>query len=144
MVECFALLGHVLARNGRLWGFKLSVLAKPSLEAVQFNFTTKLLFKTNMKWAWLLSWVRFDTYPGGMLKHGIDSRFRVIFPQKVYIISGFRERLVYRGRGYLFWPYTKNLNTTCALWHRSILTIKTVSFTCLKLYIHFHVLSIVH
>ena len=82
MVECFALLGHVLARNGRSWGFKLSVLAKPSLEAVQFNFTTKLLFKRNMKWAWLLSWVRFDTYPGGMLKHGIDSRSRVIFSSK--------------------------------------------------------------
>ena len=33
--------------------------------------------------------MRFDTYPGGMLKHGIDSSSRVIFPQKVYIIPGF-------------------------------------------------------
>ena len=100
----------LVPRVGAKWalcGFKWSVFAKPSLEAVQLNFTTKFLFKRNMIRAWVLLWIRFDTYPGDMLKHGIDSRSRVIFPHKVYI----RERLVYRGRGYLFWPY-KNLTVT--------------------------------
>ena len=38
-----------------------------------------------------LLWLRFDTYPRGMRKHGIDSRSRACFPKKVYIIDFYTD-----------------------------------------------------